>query len=261
MLVEREVGARRELHPASRATPMPGHRRQAADRAHRHRPTGVPLQPVIDADERGTRLSILPRQRHDPLGGDPRDLGDARRRILAHALTQRIGSEGVLREVGIILQPLGEEDVHQPEGERAIGAGTDPDPLVALLRGPRLDRVDTDHRRAPLARLQHEGPEMRIRGEGVRPPENDEIALGYGLDVRPDARPEGHAHPHHPGGRADGAIQERGTDAMEEAPIHRFALEQSHRPRIRIGEDRLRPIGGGDDRVQSCGDRVECRIP
>ena len=83
--------------------------------------------------------------------------------------------------------------MHHSQRERRIGARSNRDPLVALRRGARSDRVDRDDLRAALARLEYERPEMRIRRERVGAPEQNQIALGnrfrIGADVWPTPVP------------------------------------------------------------------------
>ena len=106
----------------------------------------------------------------------PGGLRRALRRPLRRALAQLLDAERVLRDVVVVLQVLGEQHVHHAERERRVRARPDRDPLVALSRGARADRIDADDRRALLARLQHERPEVRVRRERVRAPEEDEVA-------------------------------------------------------------------------------------
>ena len=148
-----------------------------------------------------------------------------------------------------------------PERERRIGTGPDRDPLVALIGRARAQRIDRDHARAALARLAHERPEMRIRRERVRSPQQHEIALGQTLRIGADTRADRHPHPHRAGHRADGAIEHRGAEQMEEALIHRAALDEPHRAGVRIRKNRLRSVCGAGDRAEPARDLVERLVP
>ena len=69
--VEREVRRRGELHAAAGAAPVARDRRQAGDVAHGHPAAGMALQPVVHADERRLRASVLlaERRRSSPPAG------------------------------------------------------------------------------------------------------------------------------------------------------------------------------------------------
>ncbi len=68
--------------------------------------------------------------------------------------SQLLGAQRVAREIVVVLQPFGEEDVHHGQRERGIGAGTDAEPFVALRRGAGANRVDGDDVRAALLRRE-----------------------------------------------------------------------------------------------------------
>ena len=53
--------------------------------------------------------------------------------------------------------------------------------------------------RAVLPRLEDERPEMRVRRERVRSPEQNEVALRESFAVGADVRADGHPHPDGPG--------------------------------------------------------------
>jgi hypothetical protein len=221
----------------------------------------VALQPVVDAHERGLGPAVRPGQIHDAVFSDSRDRGDARRCVLACALSQFRRAERVPGEIVVVLEPLSEDDMHHAERERRVGSRTDTDPLVALIGGARANRVDRDDSRAVLMRPPHERPEVRVRGERVRSPQEHEVALWQSLAVGAGVRADGHLHADGARHRADRAIELRGAEEVEEAPVHRRALHEPHRARIRIGKDRLRPVARLRDGIQPRGDRVERLVP
>ena len=63
------------------------------------------------------------------------------------------------------------------------------------------------------------------------------------------------------GGRADRAIEQRRAELVKKTPVHRAALQQSHRAGIAVGQDRLRAIGRVGDRLEARSDRVERFVP
>ncbi len=259
--IEREVRARRQLHSAAGPAPMPGQRGQAGDGAHGHPAAGVPLQSVVHANERRLRASVSLAERDDDFRRDAGDARDSLRRILARALAQRVESHGVARDVVVVLQSALEDDVHHPQRQRRVGAGLNADPFVALRRGARLNRVDGDDRRAARLRLEHERPQVGIRRERVRAPQQHEVALGDPLGVRPDVRAQRHAHADGAGHGADRSVEHRRADGMEEPAVDRRSLHDPHRAGVRIRKDRLRAVARTSNVVQARRDLVERLVP
>ena len=240
---------------------MPGHRRQAGNGADGHSSAGVPLEAVIHANERRARSAELLAELLDPGRAHPRDPGHARRRILLHPLSQGGFAERIPREEVPIFETACEQHVHHAERERGVGAGANGDPFVALRRRARANRIDGDHRRPLSTRLEHEGPEVWIRRQRVRPPEQNEITFRHSLGVGADVRADRHSHPHRTRHRANRPIELRRTEEVEEAAIHRRALDESHRSGVRIGKNRLRAVARALDVEQSLRDLVERLVP
>ncbi len=61
-------------------------------------------------------------------------------------------------------------------------------------------------------------------------------------------------------GRADGAVEPRSAEAMEEAPVHAGALQVTHRAAVAVGQDGFGAEFGGDG-LQARGDFVESFVP
>ena len=98
--------------------------------------------------------------------------------------------------------------------------------------------------RAPCSRAaEHERPEMRVGRERVRAPQQHEVAFRESLGVGADVGADGHPHAHRAGRRADGAVELRRAEHVEEPAVHRLALQQAHRAGVRVREDRLRAFG------------------
>src|SRR5262245_27567248 len=110
-------------------------------------------------------------------------------------------------EIVSILELSLEEDVHHTESERRVRSGANRNPFIALSRRARAQWIDRNNRRAATASLEHEGPEMRIRGERIRSPQENEITLRKSLGVGADVGAERHAHADRSRHRADGAVE------------------------------------------------------
>ena len=77
-------------------------------------------------------------------------------------------------------------------------------------------------------------PEMGIRRERVRPPEEHEIAGGQPLAIGPDICAHGHLHPDGASGRTNGTVEFGRTDGVEKPAIHRRALNEPHRSGVGV---------------------------
>ena len=201
--IEAEISTGRELDPASRTTPVSGHRRKAGDGSHRHATPGVSLQSVVYANERRLCAPELAAELADSIGAYSRDGSRPLRRPLAHALLELVSAQRKTGQIVLVLHRLVEEHVHDGQRQGGVGARANAQPLVALLGGARAHRIDGDHLRAILARLEDKGPEVRIGRERVRSPQQDQVAVRQCLTV--GAHRGAHRHHH-------AYLARRGTD-------------------------------------------------
>ena len=111
---------------------------------------------------------------------------------------------------------------------------------MAFFRRQRTVRVDRHQGRAATLSLLRARPEMYAGGDGVRAPENNQFGLLGQFHVDADASAEGDFMAGSSGRRTDGAIEETGTQLVEESHGHRFALHQPHGARVAVGQNLLR---------------------
>ena len=146
--------------PPPDVAPGPHHRGQAGHRPHRHPAAGVAVQAVVEADGRGPRRGVLAGEGLDLLRPQAGRLRGARGRPLPRPLAQLLVADRVPLEPVPVLEPVAEDDVHHPEGERGVRAragvrcGGRPSPRCASGRGRR-------RRAAPRAAAP---PRRRARG-------------------------------------------------------------------------------------------------
>ena len=151
-LVEREGAAGGQVHATAGAPPVPGECWQAGDGAHGHAAAGVALQSVVEADIAGARSTVGQREVGDRPGRHTGDRCRALHRPLRGACAELVCAGGEVRDVVVIHEVAREEHVHDAQGQRGVGAGAEPNPLVTLLGGAGADRVDADEARAVLPR-------------------------------------------------------------------------------------------------------------
>ena len=166
-----------------------------------------------------------------------------RDRPLHGAGPQLVRADGPLGQELGVLQPLGEDDVEQPERQRTVAAGPRREVEVGRSRRLRPDGIDADDGPSPLPGLQEVGPEVEVGGDHVGSPRHHELGLGHRLDVR--RRPAvrvGEAPRPRAGGQADRAVHARRAEGVEQPAVDRGALQLAHRAHVREGEDRRRTV-------------------
>jgi hypothetical protein len=117
---------------------------------------------------------------------------------------------------------------------------------LARERGIRL-AGDRDELRAAAFRSLRAGPEVQVRRDRVRAPEQDQLGVLELLDVRAHARAQGVAQSLGARLRADRAVEEARAELVEEALRHGLALDDAHRACVAVRHDALR-VDGRDAR-------------
>ena len=182
------VGAAgREQRPAAVVPPRADDRRQAGDRPHGHPAAVVALHAVVEPDQR----RLLAGQAM----GEASSIVSTSTPVIAATFSGGYSSRTRSRsssaptvaafEVVVVLEAVAPDDVHQAQGERGVGAGAGLDVPVGAAGGRAPVGVDRDDRRAGLAGLDHQAPEVAVGVGGVRAPVDDELALR----ARPAGRP------------------------------------------------------------------------
>src|SRR5262249_22946424 len=103
--------------------------------------------------------------------------------------------------------------------------------------------------------------EMEVGDDRIAAPDEDQPAVLELLDVGAYRCADRRGPTCLARRRTDGAIEERRAEAMKEAPIHRRALQQAHRPGIAVRDDRLRTFGRRGDGAEARRDGVERLVP
>ena len=81
----------------------------------------------------------------------------------ASLLAQLRPADGVGREPGLVVQPLGDEDVGQAQRQGAVAAGPRGEVQVGAAGGPAAPRVDDNDLTAAPLRLAQKRHEVRRR--------------------------------------------------------------------------------------------------
>src|SRR5256885_232654 len=78
---------------------------------------------------------------------------------------------------------------------------------------------------------------MQAAADAVAAPDEDEPAFGEMLHAHAQLAAIGQVQGLAPGAGADGAVQQRGAELVEEAPVHALALHQAHGACVAVGQD------------------------
>ena len=187
-------------------------------------------------------------------------VGDALRWVFLCPLAQVFPTEGVGAEPGLVVQPFGEEDMHQAQGEGAIGGGTRADVLVGADGGQGAARVDDDDVGAVALGLAQERHPVGRGAGGIVAPDEDELALADSIGVGREASSEREVDRHLGGGAADGPLQAAGAHPIPEPGVADAELDQAEGAAVGVRED-----GGGavllDDPLPASCDLRRSRRP
>ncbi len=266
-----QIGAlqRRALHgevagaghqQAARAlAPGAGERRQAGDGAHRVGAAVRALHPVVQPDRRRPRGAPVARQAADLRGRHAADGGGALGREGQRPLAQLWPAVRVALQVVVVQPVVLDQLVHQRQGQRRVGAGQQLHVLVALLGRFGAAWVDAHQARALALGFLRPAPEVQVAGNRVAAPDEDQPALGEELGLHAHLGAQRVDQPFDAGRRADGALQARGAQAVEEAVVHALALHQAHGAGKAVGQDGFGLARG--NRRQARGDVLQRLVP
>ena len=101
---------------------------------------------------------------------------------------------------------------------------------------------------------------MQVAADRIAAPDQDQLRFGEELDPHAELAAQRVAEGLAAGRRADRTVEQRCAELVEEAPVHRFALHQSHRAGVAVRQHGLRAMRI-DHRTQACGDVVKRDVP
>ncbi len=161
-------------------------------------------------------------------------------------LTQRLKAVSVTGNVIGVVEILADDDVHHRQRQRQICARMNRQiPIRAACRARGIG-IDHHQLAALAARFFDEGPEVNIVGEDVGSPHQNQARVaelfGFGADLAAKHRDQSGL----PGGRADGAVELRCAQTMEEAAIHRGIVQRAQGAAVGERKNRLRPKFAGN---------------
>ena len=212
-----EPARARQQQAAGTVAPSARQARQQRDQAGRAAAAFDPLHAVVQADRRRLSGAEIACQTAHFVGADTAHRRGALRRPFSHALAQRFKAVDMTFDVVMVEPVLRHQFVHHAKRQGAVGAGQQGDVLMALLSGLRAPRIDRDQLGAAPFGVLSQGPEMQVAGDRVAAPDHDQFALGEEAGVHADLGAIGRDQRLATGHRADGAVEQRGTQLVKKA--------------------------------------------
>ena len=213
-----------------------------------------------DSDGGGAGFGVLAGEGFDVLLLEAGDGGGAGGWEFGETLFEFVEAQGVFLDVVGIVEFLGDDDVHEAEGEGGVGAGEGLQVPVGLFGGGGELGVDGDDAGALAAGLLDEVPAVGGGEGGVGTPDDDEAGVddvggedaGGGAEGGFDAFVSGVA--------ADVSVEAGGAEAGEEAGGEGMLVDDAFGAGEGVGED---GCGAGflDDLLELGGDGVEGGVP
>ena len=233
----RELAGAGQQQAARAVAPRAGEGRQAGHGAHGIAPAAHALHAVVEPDGRGLRGAVVLGQLADLLHRNAADVGRALGRPLQGALAQRFPAQRVAGDVVVVQPVVGDEFVHQRQRQRGIGAGAQLDVLMALVGRLALARVNAYQLGAIALGLLRIAPEVQVAADGIAAPDQDELRLGKELHLHAHFAAQRLHQGFSPGRGADGAVELRCTQLVEETAVHALALHHAHGASVAVGQD------------------------
>ena len=186
--------------------------------------------------------------------------GHALWRILGCACTQLLPAQGVLLHVGAVFELLRKDDVHHAQHQGRVRAGVNGQVPVCQARGAGLVGIDDDQPGTVAAGLLYLRPQVDGIAVDICAPGDDQARAMELLRIRAQLAPVDREQRVAARGGADGAVQLRGAQPVEEAAIHGAVVEHAHGAGIGVGQDGLRPVLLRDF-CETAGDQVQGLVP
>ena len=219
---------------------------QAGDEARGHGAVDVAGLAAAEADEGGAGAAVGMGEGADIRGGDAGDgcggLGSVMRQDL---LLEFVSSLYVLLEEGAVGESIAHEHVEDGEGKRTVGAGARAEEGVGVVGGLRAVGVDAVDLGASLASHLDVVAEVDVGREHADAPEDDHIAMLGFLRGGRQRRAHDVAIATALGRRADGAVEARGAERVEEGVAGAVA-NRAHRAGVGVRQDGLGAVFLGD---------------
>ena len=219
---------------------------QAGDEARGHGAVDVAGLAAAEADEGGAGAAVGMGEGADIRGGDAGDgrggLGGVMRQDF---LLEGLSSLHVLLEEGAVGEVVLHEHVEDGERKRAVGAGARAEEGVGVVGGLRAVGVDAVDLGASLASHLDVVAEVDVGREHADAPEDNHIAMLGFLRGGRQRRAHDVAIAAALGGRADGAVEARGAERVEEGVAGAVA-DRAHRAGVGVGQDGLGAVVADD---------------
>lgn len=235
-----QPAASAEHRAAGGVTPVPSERGQSQDGAHCVGPARGTLHAVVETDGGGSGQAVSKRQRFDGGDGYVAPSGGARGRPPRCLNEKSFCAAGVMFQIIAIEQAIALQHMGDGIGQRGVTAGPHGKMVMALFSAVATVGIDGPELRALAFGALDHTPQMQVAGDGIGPPQHDQARIFKRFRVHAKSGAHALLHCLRTGTGADGAVQQTGTERMEQTAGHAFPLHLPHRSSITVGQDGLR---------------------
>ena len=197
------------------------------------------LDAVVHANDGGSDGGVFAGQPLDVLRRYACVARDTLGGVFGGAAFELVETVRVSGDIVAVVKRVADDDVHEPKGEGGIGSGSDGDVPVSQARGSCRVGIDDYEPGALATGLFDHRPEMDVVAMNVGSPGDDEAGIAKGLGVGAELAAVYGQERVTSGSGADGAVELRGSEAMEEAAIHRAVSQDADGAGVGIGQDRF----------------------
>ena len=173
---------------------------------------------------------------------------------------QLLVADRVFRDIVVVDQVLGDDDVDHAERQGRIGARPDRQVPVGLPRGPRRHGIDHHDLGAPALGFGDEGPVVQVVADRVDRPQDDIARVDEALRIDRRGRAAGHEESGDGGRIAKGPLGDRCAEPVEEGVADVQPVQDALGAEIAVGQDGGRTFAR-DDPLPAARYFVERLIP
>ena len=230
-------------HTTRAVSPSTGECRQTSNSTHRIAAAATALHTVVQANARRCGVRVVVRELANVFHVQTADRSRALGRPLQCAFAQSFKTQSVLRDVVMVQPVVGDQFVHQRQGQRCVRAGLDGQMQVAFIGGFAAARVYAHQTCTMAFGLLRDAPEMDVAGDGVAAPDDDQFGFSEETHLHAELAAQRVVERIATGIRANGAVEFGCAQQIEKTHGDGLALHQTHGACVAVGQQLFGAVG------------------